>query len=625
MVGAMADITERKQAEDALRRNEEMLRLITDSLPVLISYIDTQERYRFLNKTYEEWFHITRAQGMHVRDLLGEEAYTTLRPHIRAALQGNKVSFETHITYKTAGPRTVNGTYIPHVEDGLVKGLYVLVLDVTERNKTEEALVASEAKFRSVFESDMIGIMIFKNDGKIVESNDKFLKIIHYSRQDLESGKMNWYQMTPPGYEKEDAAALVQLHKTGVITPFEKEYIRKDGSHVPLIIGGAALREHPGSGVAFVLDITEQKKVQQRLALSEERFRLVSKATNDVIWDWDLINKSIWWNEGFRTLFGYKPEEVEPGPESWYNRIHPDDMQRVIAGINKVIDAGGEQWSDEYRFRKADGSYAFVLDRGYILHDKQGKSIRMLGSMVDITYIKEAQEALEQQAQELKQSNTDLEQFAYISSHDLQEPLNTASSFAKLLARKYQNQLGSDGNEFIEFIVNATDRMKILIRSLLDYSKINSSGKILEPTDMTNVILQAQQNLEAAITESGALIRVDPMPVVQAIPLQMIQLFQNLISNAIKFRGTRTPEINISVKEGENHYLFTVSDNGIGMDMKYGGKIFQVFQRLHSRDDYEGAGIGLATCKRIVERLGGLIWVESKPGKGSVFYFTIRK
>jgi PAS domain S-box-containing protein len=627
MVGAMADITERKRAEDALRGNEEQLRLITDSLPILIAYINANEQYQFINKTYEEWFSIKReqAKGMYVREFVGEQAYRAIKPYINSALEGNLLTFEMLVTYKGAGLRTVNATYIPLREEGLVKGFYVMVLDITERKQAEQALIASESKFRSIFESDMLGIMICQEDGLIVESNDKFLQLVGYSREDLHNGSMNWYQMTPPGYEQVDADAVNQLKKTGLVPPFEKEYIRKDGSYVPLLIGGSALEEYPGRGVAFVLDITEQKKVQQKLALSEERFRLVSKATNDVIWDWDLVNNSIWWNEGLRVLFGYKPEEIEPSSESWYSRVHPADMERVLSGIHYVIDTGGEQWSDEYRFKKADGSYAFVLDRGYILHDKQGKSIRMIGSMVDITYIKEAQEALEHQALELKQSNADLEQFAYISSHDLQEPLNTAASFAKLLARKYQTQLDTEGNEFIDFIVNATDRMKVLIRSLLDYSKINSSGKLLEPTDLTLVLAQVQENLKATIVESGTQITVEPMPVVQAVPLQMVQLFQNLLGNAIKFKGPLPPVIDIRMKEGENHYLFLVEDNGIGMDMKYTNKIFQVFQRLHSRDEYEGAGIGLATCKRIVERHGGLIWVDSKPGKGSVFYFTIRK
>jgi PAS domain S-box-containing protein len=627
MVGAMADITERKLAEDALRRNEEQLRLITDALPVLISYIDTGERYRFCNKTYEEWFGIPREKtyGMHVSDLLGNQVYYYLKTHIDTALQGKKISFEATLHYSKAGLRTVNATYIPHLEAGTVKGFYVLVSDISERKKAEEALSASESKFRRVFESDMIGILFFEEDGKILECNDKFLHIVGYTRQDLKAGQMNWRKMTPPGYRQQDQLAIAQIRATGVAAPFEKEYIRKDGKQVPVIVGGASLEEYAGKGVAFVLDITGQKTVQQSLALSEERFRMVSKATNDIIWDWDIVNNLIWWNDGLRVLFGYKPEEVEPGPESWYSRIHSEDVDRVLEGIHKIIDAGAEQWSDEYRFRKADGSYGFVLDRGYILHDKEGNSIRMIGSKVDITYMKETQEALEQQAQELRQSNMDLEQFAYISSHDLQEPLNTASSFAKLLARKYKHQLDPDAHEFIDFIVSATDRMKQLIRSLLDYSKINSSGKLLEPTDIAMAITQAQDNLKATILENGVRIFADPMPVVPANPSQMVQLFQNLMGNAIKFKSALPPEISITVREGENHYLFAVSDNGIGMDIKYASKIFQVFQRLHSRDEYEGTGIGLATCKRIVERHGGLIWVESQPGKGSAFYFTIRK
>lgn len=250
----------------------------------------------------------------------------------------------------------------------------------------------------------------------------------------------------------------------------------------------------------------------------------------------------------------------------------------------------------------------------------------MIGSKIDLTQLKETQSALEQQAIELKQSNADLEQFAYISSHDLQEPLNTAASFAKLLRRRYENQLDDDANEFINFITDATDRMKGIIRSLLEYSRISSDGRQLTQVPVDKVLEEVQQNLKQRIAGSGAVIRIGIMPGVRANEAQMLQLFQNLIGNAVKFRSSQPPEITIQAEEQPGHWLFSVADNGIGMDMKHAGKkIFQVFQRLHARDEYEGTGIGLAISKKIVERHGGTIWADSQPGKGTVFYFTLKK
>jgi two-component system CheB/CheR fusion protein len=449
--------------------------------------------------------------------------------------------------------------------------------------------------------------------------------MVGYSKEDLVDGKINWVKLTPAVYAQKDKLIVEQLLSSGSSAPIEKEYIRKDGSLVPIIIGGALLQGDTHQGVAYVLDITEQKKAQQNLALSEERFRLVTRATNDAVRDWNLLTDVVWWNEGFRNMFGYKPEEIELGPESWYSRIHADDLERVLQKIHQVMASGEEQWSDEYRFRRADGSYAYILDRTYILRNEPGKAVRMLGSMVDVTYMKEIQEALEQQAAELRQSNADLEQFAFISSHDLQEPLNTAASFAKLLEKKYKHVLDADGQEFINFIVTSTDRMKMLIRSLLNYSKINAVAKSYETANLSELARAAVDNLQARILQTGAQVIVENLPTLPVIAPQIVQLFQNLISNALKFKSELAPTVHISAKEQAEHVLFSIQDNGIGMDMKYTGKIFQVFQRLHSRDEYEGAGIGLATCKRIVERHYGTIWVESSPGKGSTFFFTLRK
>lgn len=241
------------------------------------------------------------------------------------------------------------------------------------------------------------------------------------------------------------------------------------------------------------------------------------------------------------------------------------------------------------------------------------------------TKLKQTERALEKQKIELSRSNAELEQFAYVASHDLQEPLRMISSYVQLLARRYKDKLDEDANEFIEYAVDGATRMQKLINDLLAYSRIGTHGKTFKLTDCERALEQAVGNLEVSIRECRAVIEHDPLPTFICDGLQISQLFQNLINNAIKFRNEETPHIRICAKEKDNEWLFSVRDNGIGIDPKYAEHIFIIFQRLHDRSKYSGTGIGLAICKKIVERHGGSIWMESQPGKGTTFYFSIPK
>jgi len=232
---------------------------------------------------------------------------------------------------------------------------------------------------------------------------------------------------------------------------------------------------------------------------------------------------------------------------------------------------------------------------------------------------------LRSQAAELSRSNADLEQFAYVASHDLQEPLRMVASYTQLLARRYQGKLGQDADEFIAFAVDGAKRMQNLINDLLAYSRVGKRGSELRLTDAEVALLSALANVRAAIEDSGAVIRHSPLPTVYADPAQLAQVFQNLLGNAIKFRNRKTPEIGVACEETPDEWCFSICDNGIGIDPKHADRIFQVFQRLHSRKDYPGTGIGLAICKKIAERHGGRIWVASQPGQGATFHFTIHK
>jgi light-regulated signal transduction histidine kinase (bacteriophytochrome) len=223
----------------------------------------------------------------------------------------------------------------------------------------------------------------------------------------------------------------------------------------------------------------------------------------------------------------------------------------------------------------------------------------------------------------LERSNSELQNFAYIASHDLQEPLRMVASYMQLLSRRYKGKLDSDADEFIRFAVDGAQRMQSLINALLSYSRVGTQGKAFELTDCEKVLDGTLASLKKAIEESDAEITRGALPTVMGDPAQLGQLFQNLIGNAIKFRNHGRPAVRIAAERRGKEWLFSVADNGIGIDAKYAERVFVMFQRLHSKDDYPGTGIGLAVCKKIVERHGGKIWVESVPGAGSRFYFTI--
>jgi light-regulated signal transduction histidine kinase (bacteriophytochrome) len=248
----------------------------------------------------------------------------------------------------------------------------------------------------------------------------------------------------------------------------------------------------------------------------------------------------------------------------------------------------------------------------------EGKPHYLAGYTTDITERKLTE-------QDLKRSNIDLERFAYVASHDLQEPLRMMASYAALLEKRYKDKLDSDANDFISYIVDGAKRMRQLIDDLLAFSRAGAVGKPFKNIDMGSVLKIAELNLRLAIRESKAKITWEPLPVIKADQMQMVQIFQNLIDNAIKFRGKEPPIIHISAKQEESDWIFLVKDNGIGIDPKYFDRIFLIFQRLHNHDEYSGTGIGLAIFKRIVESYGGRVWIESELQKGSIFYFTIPK
>lgn len=283
---------------------------------------------------------------------------------------------------------------------------------------------------------------------------------------------------------------------------------------------------------------------------------------------------------------------------------------------------GKEQQNADEVFRRKDGSIFHVeFIRSPII-----EGVEQMGAVVlfkDITERKKAEEALASQTRELARSNSDLEQFAYVASHDLQEPLRMVANYTQLLARRYKDKLDSDAHEFIAFAVDGAIRMQGLINDLLLYSRVGTQGKKFTKADMSAILGQAIVNVRGALEETQALVTNDELPVITADAGQMVQLFQNLIGNAIKFHGAEPARVHISARRDAGQWIFSVRDNGIGIDPQYAERIFVIFQRLHGHSEYAGTGIGLSVCKKIVDRHGGRIWVESQVGQGATFLFTI--
>ena len=300
------------------------------------------------------------------------------------------------------------------------------------------------------------------------------------------------------------------------------------------------------------------------------------------------------------------------------------EPEMARAGYLKVFEQG-QVMDYPLAIRHTSGAITEVLYNASVYRNEQGKVLGVFAAARDITARKRAEDKLLGVLAELERSNNDLEQFASIASHDLQEPLRMVASYTQLLAERYEGQLDEKAKKYITYAVDGAVRMQRLVNDLLTYSRISTRGNPIEITDSHSILGEAIRNLAATIEESKAIVTNDELPMVRADVSQFVQLFQNLLANAIKFRGENFPHVHVSALDEGREWVFSVRDNGIGIDRQYADRIFVIFQRLHTRQEYPGTGIGLAVCKRIVERHGGKIWFESEPGKGSTFFFTVPK
>ena len=613
------DLSARKGAEENARRSDEWLRFTLNSAGIGLCHRESGE-----TTASEQQF---RLYGLEPAEtwLTRERWLESIHPADR-----ERVAIEQSRAIEQAEPYDIQFRVV--WPDGSVHWLLCrgkilqddnrlskieVTIDVTERKRAEAAL---DEFFRlSHSPKCVVGF-----DGSIKRVNAALLETWGFTAEELAQRAVT--ELFHPDDRAAMQAEFQKLTARGGNAEFECRGLRKDGSGLWLLFSATAA---PDEKLIFAIanDITERKRMTAALQAREYVLSESQRIAHVGSWRWELpIDTAVcaWTPETYR-VFGVSQDTFVPSAEAFLSLIHPDDRAAMQAWIGACL-SEAEPPDLEFRVSLRDGGVRYILGRGHLERDAENKPICMTGIAQDITERRRMTEALKLNVQKLARSNEELERFAYVASHDLQEPLRMVASFTQLLAKRYSGRLDETADRYMNYAVDGAKRMQQLIADLLAYSRVNNQEINLRQIDCATVVLDAMRNLQVAIKESGAAIDWDQLPSLWADQGELTQLFQNLLANAIKFRRKdECPRIHVSSEDSGEEWTISVQDNGIGIDARHAERVFQIFQRLHTRQEYPGTGIGLAVCKKVVERHGGKLWVESEPGAGATFRFTIPK
>jgi PAS domain S-box-containing protein len=632
VTAAIRDISVRKNADQYLAQMEGRYRGLLEAAPDAMVVVKPGGEIVLLNVQAEKQFGYRRDElvGKRVKSIIPEGFAERLiadgtRTAAQALAQQMGTGLELYGRRKDGSDFPIEIMLSPlESAEGIL--VTAAIRDISLRKDAEKHLAQMEGRYRGLLEAAPDAMVVVNPEGEIVLLNVQAEKQFGYRRDELVGKRVK--SIIPEGFAERliadgtrtAAEALAQQIGTGL----ELYGRRKDGSDFPIEIMLSPLESAEGILVtAAIRDISVRKNAEKHLAQMEGRYRGLLEAAPDAMVVVNPAGEIVLLNVQAEKQFGYHRDELVGQkmkniiPEGFAERLIADALRSAEDALAQQIGTGIELIG-----RRKNGSDFPIEIMLSPLESAEG--ILVTAAIRDITTRKTAEAHLLQKVEELNRSNEELGQFAYIASHDLQEPLRMVASYTQLLSRRYKGKLDKDADEFIAFAVDGASRMQRLIQDLLAYSRIGTKGRDLIGTSGEDGLQQALVNLRGAIEESGALVTHDPLPAVLADESQLIQLFQNLVGNAIKYQGPGIPRVHISAAaDGNKKWMFSVSDNGLGIDPQYFEKIFGMFQRLHKREEFAGTGIGLAICKKIVERHGGTISVESQPGHGSTFRFAL--
>ncbi len=619
------DITERKRAEEALRESEERLRLAKACAGIgtwewhlqAAESGESGDRVRLLDPDLGEVGVDDWRGAVYPDDLERVEAE-------RDAALARGEQFELEFRYDDGSGeirwmRVLGGG----VFDGTGRLVRVLGvnLDITAQKRAEEALRESEARYRRFVDDDITGLFVSAPDGRLLDCNPAFARMFGFASAEEARSSSAMETYVEPG---ERDRLLDRLRRDRRLENEERFRRRRDGANIQVVENLIGDFDEAGELVrirGYIRDDTQRYLAEAALREREQTLQGIFRAAPVGIGmvSHRVITQA---NDQLCRMTGYTRDELigqdarmfYPSDEA-YDYVGREKYAQILAdGVGAV----------ETRWRTKDGVVQDILLSSSPI-DLSRPHEDVVFNALDITRLHESERALESYMDDLQRSNEELQRFAYVASHDLQEPLRSIVSFSQLLERRYRGQLDQDADDYIAFIVEGGIRMQRLIADLLQLSRVETTARQLEPTDAGEVVADALRLMDASVREAGATIEVGEMPTVLADAAQLAQVFTNLVSNALKYRREGVPpEVRISAERRDGMVEFAVRDNGIGIEEEYFDRIFVIFQRLHNRKEYEGTGIGLAIVKKIVERHGGRIRVESTPGEGSTFSFTLR-
>ncbi len=635
-IGFLRDITGKKAIEEKLKESEKKYSTLFNSIDqgfcIIEMIFDAHKKpvdYRFIviNESFERQTGMQDAVGKRMREFAPDHEEHWFEIYGKVALTGESIRFENRA-------EQLNRWYDVYAfRFGEPKNNQVAILfnDITERKQAEETIwqlnlqlekrvedktkevIEKEQQYRFLIENMREGIQVIGYDWKYVFVNKAVVRQSKYSREQLLGTTIiDSY----PGVEGTELFRLLKLCMEERIPQLmENEFVFPDGLREWFEL---SIQPVPEGIFILSMDITERKKLEEQQALLAS----IVNSSDDAILSRTLDGSIITWNHGAEKIFGYSSEEIIGKHisiliPSWLLNEEQEIMESIRKG------EGIDHYETE-RIRK-DAAVINVSLTISPIRDLSGKIIGASKISRNITERKKAEERLKKYALELQNSNKELERFAYIASHDLQEPLRMVSSFLSLLEEEFGEELNERAKGYIDFAVDGASRMKILVNDLLHYSRVGTNKEEFTSVDVNETMKYVLRVLNEEIQKTGAIIKVSSLPVIKANKTLVGQLFINLLSNALKYHSEKIPVIEIGAAEEKDRHVFHIKDNGIGISSKFFEKIFIIFQRLHNKTEHSGTGIGLAICKKIVEAHNGKIWVESEEGKGSTFYFSIPK